>query len=345
MKNRTFLTIVALLISLISFAQEKLSEYSQKNYEKGKELYTKKEYGKALPFFSKVIGSYPNYAKSYFFRGLCYKESNKEELALLDFNHLLNTKKLEDKAQVEIGKIYMNRMNLKKALESFNKAKLIQPNNPSIYYQEGILRYKQKKYDLAIESFTTAIKHDSKKANYYNNRAGVYMKQNSFKKALADYKKAIKIKPNSKFLKLNLANCHLNLNALESSLKEYKDILKTSPNDHKIYNKIGIVYLRKKETKKAKLNFDKALELNPNYAKSYVNLASCHIYEKNYIQAMEMCNNSLKINPNLSEAYYNLGVAYEGLEDFKSACQNWVEAASLGSSKAIEHLNSSACQE
>jgi tetratricopeptide (TPR) repeat protein len=157
LNNRTILILLSTILCFFSVGQEKLSEYSKKNFDLGIKSYAKKEYANAVEHFSKVTKSYPKHSKSYYYRGICYIKSSKEQLALLDFNHLLNTHQLEDKAHIEIGKIFMGQMNYTKASESFDKAKKINPKNALIYYQEGILYYKRKKYDQSIISFGQAI--------------------------------------------------------------------------------------------------------------------------------------------------------------------------------------------
>ena len=150
MSNRTILVLLSFIICLTGNAQSKLSDFSKKNYDLGIASYGKKEYSEAISYFSKVTKSYPKHSYSYYYRGLSYIKSNKEQLALVDFKYLINSNQLADKAHLEIGKIYMNQLNYTKALESFSSAKLVNPKNAAIYYQEGILYYKRKKHQKAI---------------------------------------------------------------------------------------------------------------------------------------------------------------------------------------------------
>ena len=78
MKRIILLTLLFVQFSIIGHAQQQLSEYSQKNFEKAMALYKSKKYADAKTEFTKVISSSQNHAKSYYFRGIAIVKCPKQ---------------------------------------------------------------------------------------------------------------------------------------------------------------------------------------------------------------------------------------------------------------------------
>ena len=83
-----------------------------------------------------------------------------------------------------------------KALEAYDKAIAIKPDDIDTWYNRGISLGNLKRYEEAIESFDKAIAIKSDDASTWYNRGYSLDKLQRYQEALESYDKAIKIKLN-----------------------------------------------------------------------------------------------------------------------------------------------------
>lgn len=176
---------------------------------------------------------------------------------------------------LELGVKYQNKGNLDSACELYKKILLKQPLNSEALHLLGVVYFQKQEYKKAIESINKAILIDSKKAKFYYNLAivydaigeedksaenylkilnleldypyldvvyfnlGVYYKdKGEFEKALEYYEKAIKL--NSEFYDAiwNRGLILLLFGNLEKGFKDYEyRFKKKSPTDKRVFSK------------------------------------------------------------------------------------------------------------
>ena len=76
------------------------------------------------------------------------------------------------------------------ALEAFDQALKLKPNDPAIVTYKGIVFYAQGKDDLALKQFEAALKLNPNFGRAYYQRALILEKQEKFEQAVADLRKA-----------------------------------------------------------------------------------------------------------------------------------------------------------
>jgi tetratricopeptide (TPR) repeat protein len=83
--------------------------------------------------------------------------------------------------------------NYQKAIQDYNKAIEINPNNGNIYYNKGAAHNNLKEYIKAISSYDKTIEINPNDSEAYNNRGFSYYLLNKYEKACKDFKIAIKL--------------------------------------------------------------------------------------------------------------------------------------------------------
>ena len=76
------------------------------------------------------------------------------------------------------------------AIQSFEAALKLKPNDPGLITFKGIVYYAQGKNDLAMQQFEAALKINPNFGRAYYQRAMVHQSQDKFDKALPDLEKA-----------------------------------------------------------------------------------------------------------------------------------------------------------
>ncbi len=92
----------------------------------------------------------------------------------------------------------------------------------------------------------------------------------------------------------------------------------------------GVMKLRRNEYEPARTDFDTAIALQPKLGEAWVNRGAAEVGEKRYQAALDDINGALKLGVKEPEkAYFNRALAYEGLDDEKSAYLDYLQALTL----------------
>jgi tetratricopeptide (TPR) repeat protein len=116
-----------------------------------------------------------------------------------------------------------------KAIECFNMAIVMRPNNAEAYFNRGTTHARLNRYEKAIEDFNKAIELDQGCDKAYCNRGGAYAALSQYERAIEDFNKAIEL----------------------------------YPYDGETYYNRGLAYYGLKQYEKAIEDFDKAVSLDP----------------------------------------------------------------------------------
>ena len=341
--KKTFF-IVALLISFVSFSQQKKIdsllydiETAQDDFQKIEKL---NELARFYIYYSPVDAiDYINKALSlseqkssikgkiisqinlgfYYIRVDNYKKSKKILREALKYSKQLNenvlcgeVSYLMARANNGIGR-YDFSMNKLIIAEKFYDSAQFNKYRGRVYETMGDLNDKFGNYELAIEnlqkSLELKIKHNDimELSRTYAYLGNVYLHQNLDAIALNYYKKG-----------------------LNSSIKSYN-----LNSQAYCLTKLGEFYLAKKEYSKSKSFFEKSLEIankhNNNWSKfrNEIGLSKADFELKNYKKALEMCLNAIQIakaindEEGLMHGYKLLSNVYEKTDDIKNAYESF----------------------
>lgn len=87
---------------------------------------------------------------------------------------------------------------LDEAIEDFDKAVELDPQNPIIYSNRGLVKRKQENYTEAIDDYTLELNYGpDKNIKAFNNRAYCFAKIGQFEDAIEDYTNVLEIDPNN----------------------------------------------------------------------------------------------------------------------------------------------------
>lgn len=111
--------------------------------------------------------------------------------------------------------------------------------------------------------------------------------------------------------------------ALESEYLNSKDRAGT-------YVNRGVLRLRRAAYKIAERDFDLAVKAKPDLGEAYVNRGAAYIGQKRFRDSLGQINRGLELGiDEPAKAYYNRALAYEGLDDMKSAYFDYKKALEI----------------
>jgi Tfp pilus assembly protein PilF len=236
--NLIHAVIIALFFGMLSFGQEDLAREEaelfkkykslNKNFEKGKMYFARKDYTKAKKEFTKILEKLPEHADAIFFLArIFYVEGNLDE-ALSYIQYAKDNYEFSAKMKIKMAEV--GRQNLeekKKDLEEYLGAleeKLISlPQESDEVEAEAMKKNLQTKMDelkVQIENINVELNlplptEDEIPAEYYYLRGNIYFKLKKFQEAHDQYQDAIKIDPSH-------GDSYNNLAALYFQVKQYQ---------------------------------------------------------------------------------------------------------------------------
>ena len=92
----------------------------------------------------------------------------------------------------------------------------------------------------------------------------------------------------------------------------------------------GVLKLRRGDYKQASADFDAAVRVMPEMGEAYVNRGAASIGQHRYAESLTDINKALSLGvEEPAKAYYNRALAYEGLDDAKSAYFDYQKAIEI----------------
>lgn len=181
----------------------------------------------------------------------------------------------------ELGVAYLNKNNLRGAVEKLKEAVKLDPDFVLAHYFLGNVLATNGRFKEAETHLRSAIGLQPDFAAPYNELGNALVAQGNLEDALAQYETAIEIKP-------CFYEAHINL---------------------------GVFWEKKGEFPKAHSLFKKAVQIQPKNAQAYFALANSFYNNKNLQEAVNYYRAALKLNPGLTQARANLEAVLRQLEN------------------------------
>jgi lipoprotein NlpI len=171
------------------------------------------------------------------------------------------------------GKAYGNRgigYDLKgdhdRAIEDYNEAIKIDPEDAFPYNNRGNAYRGKGEYDRAITDYNKAIELDPKFAMAYNNRGAAYKGKGDNERAIADYSQAITLNQQFALAFVNRGSAYKAQNEYERAIADFTAAIQISPADAKAYLERGVARLYSGALSESAADLERAHELDPHDA-------------------------------------------------------------------------------
>ena len=236
--------------------------------------YLLKEIGKnflLLGKFKMAIEIYDNVLKynqeewdCLYHKGICYMNMKDYNQAKVFFDKA-NDLYISDDLLKTYGKFYLLNNDINKAIEKYEEALELCPNDSDLMTAIGSLYLKQNDNDKALEYFNEAMKIDPKYSNSLLGIASIYQYQGDFKNALLQYKISTLSNPNSAQVWNNLGLCFFVNNKNIAAQTCLKKALYLNPFEWIISFNLGLIYLSTQQYSSAFIYMNTAANLNEKY--------------------------------------------------------------------------------
>jgi len=226
------------------------------------------------------------------------------------------------------------------------------------FKSKGNTEYANRNFAEAVKLYSKAIDLDPSNAVYYSNRAAAYGGMNNWNKSLEDGEKCVKLKKDWAKGYFRKGNALIELGRLDEGVAAFQEGLKQEPSNEELKKRLveaeelvrkskpkvnpdgspltpaqlkkeeGNEYFKDHKPEKAIESYTKALELTKETdgelrATLYNNRAACWVQLYGHNEIVKDCTEALKIQPNNTKALIRRGLAYEALERFEKAIEDF----------------------
>jgi tetratricopeptide (TPR) repeat protein len=164
-------------------------------------------------------------------QALTFENNNRPDLAEEAYNQALVYLPEFDQIFTNLGHIYADKNELKKAADMYNKALQLNPKNHKSLLALGYISLHEGKLDQAENSFEKAIKVSTILPGAYAGLGDVAMRRGKFQQAVKYYNDSLRLGQDSVWLRKSLAHAYLSLGDNENAVRNWKIALKYNPFD------------------------------------------------------------------------------------------------------------------
>ncbi|XP_071949677.1 uncharacterized protein [Antedon mediterranea] len=270
---------------------------------------------------------------AYMHRGILYMELNRCEDAMTDFESVLKLDRNMAAAHVNLGLIYMNKLNnYYKALQKFTNAIKVDPTYVRALVCRAVAYQRIHELKHALLDYTKAIHLRPDQHHYYMYRGEILLEMKNFELASFCVQHAAE-------LSHGLGQSPTQQAAVQSFLHNYNKAIETLSTAARLkpaaplFILLGKTQMKAKKFSQAVESLEKALELMmchpqkpwlidkqvypPEAAEVYFLIGQCQTEIPNHLKAYEAFNSAIKIDPEYPEAFFQRGLTRTKLKQSK----------------------------
>ena len=208
---------------------------------------------------------------------------------------------------------------LKEALEAFNKATQITPDDAELWTKLANVLVLLQRLDHAIWGYEHALKLDPRYWYAAYNYAVLLLQAGRFEEALIRFNLCDELQPNHAATLNKRGEALFNLNRLQEALSDTRRAQALGPTGADICNDIGVTSLKLYRHEEEALEwFDRALDRRPDFVGALINKAFALSEMQRFDEAVMMYRHVKRIEPENAEADWNMALIQLRNGDFEA---------------------------
>ncbi|MBU1012874.1 MAG: tetratricopeptide repeat protein [Bacteroidetes bacterium] len=231
---------------------------------------------------------------------------------------------------LNLGIAYFHLFKPVPAIEQFNIANKIEPENDQVYYNRAEALLVLNRTEDAIRDLNQSISLNDKFAEAFDTRGIARLRMKDFDAAIDDCSKAIELKPELESAWFNRANAYLFKGEIQNALNDLNKAIQLNPNFAAALNNRGQVMLNLGKYEDAIIDLNKALEIEPRLSNAYNNRAKAFYAIRRFDLSIKDLNTSLQFNAKDGEVLKLRGICYLEQNNFEQAYSDFLKAMEYG---------------
>ncbi len=209
------------------------------------------------------------------------------------------------------------------AVQSFDKAILLNPEYAEAYCNRGIIQYVLQQVQESLESCAKAIQLKPDFAEAYFNHGNALNALKQYQPALESFDKAILLKPDYADACYNRGTVLQALGQFDQALRSYDQAILLNPDYAQAHNNRGVALLALQQYDAALRSFDQSILLNPDLAEAHNNRGNALYSLGRYREALQSFDKAILLHPDFADAHCNRGNTLLALKSCQEALQSY----------------------
>ena len=268
---------------------------------------------------------------AYILRGVAYDSIGEYGRAIQDFDKAIELEPNDAETYCNRGNAYTNKGEYDRAIQDYDKVIELEPKHVEAHAHRGAAYGNKGEHDRAIQDFDKAIELDPSDAEVYCIRGIAYEHKGEYNRAVQNYDKAIELDPYDKKAYYNRGNAYAHKGKYDRAIQDYDKAIELDPNYAEAYHSRGVAYEHKGEYDHAIQDQSKSIELKSDYAEAYYGRGIAYSHKGEHDRAIQDYDKAIEIKPNYAGAYYNRGIEYADKDEYDHAIQDYDKAIEIKS--------------
>jgi len=205
-----------------------------------------------------------------------------------------------------LGSVYLQQQKIAEARANFQRAVELHANYPGTmpkaWNNLGILAAREGRTDEAVEDFQRALQIDPNNVIALGNLGSAYRQEKRWDDAKNALERALKLSPDDAEVNYSLGMVFAQANDSEHAYEYLQKALASRPDYPEALNNLGILYIRTARQAEAEKSFRESIRVAPDFDQAYLNLARLYVLEGENQKARAVLLELLKVHPGLPQA-------------------------------------------
>jgi len=259
---------------------------------------------------------------------LAFQSGNSDEADLILQDVLQNNINSADTV-FELGIAYAKANRFMEASTVFCCLQIYKNDDVRIPYNLGFIHSLQGEHQLALEAYDLALRIKPDDVDTLVNKGSTCIDIKKYILALEVLERAIQLRPDIPEAWSNKGVALNNLNLNQESINAYNEAIKLNPNYYEAWSNKGVALKNLKRFIEASEACDKALDLQPDYVEAHNNKGLIFSELNRYGDAIAHYDKALSLKPDYAEGWSNKGLTLHVLNRYGDAIAHYDKALSL----------------
>jgi tetratricopeptide (TPR) repeat protein len=254
---------------------------------------------------------------------------------------------------------------LEAALDQFQKAVALAPDDPALHFNVGLALFRLERYRDALAELDQSLRHPASEPNARFLRGNIYYQFGELERCAAEFEKVREHPRYGEAALYRLADAYRRLGRIEASQQAFVELNRLYPDSPFAHQLMGMAYDSMHQPAEALREFEAALNGNPRlpeaafgagfvrfkegnldqaaqWLRREIELDPCHaaslrylgeiaLRQAHYQEAAERFEQSAHCNPNEPQTYLGWGTALERLQQVEAALKLYQKAVEMDS--------------
>lgn len=279
------------------------------------------DYILSIQYFNQVIAAKPYLAQPYFLRALAKYNLDDLKGAEADVSDAIERNPFITDAYELRGVIRQNQGKLAEAVEDYNRALNILPENRSLLFNKSMALVDLKDYKNARTTLNFLITKYPRFDNGFLGRAQLNLLEGDTIAASADIESALKVNKNATnaYVLRSEINMKHGADSFPAALKDMEEAVRLNPKNAGFF--INRAFLRYKldDYFGAMSDYDYAIQLEPENFVAHYNRALLCTEVRDYDKALSDFNEVIRLKPDEYRTLFNRSMVYRDRHEYKKA--------------------------